>query len=89
MQAKCYRKRVATLHVRNVPDDLYAALRKRAERENRSINAEAIAILRRALSRRRDADDVLADLRELRHRLRWPEGSPPPEELIRRDRDVR
>jgi plasmid stability protein len=80
---------VATLHVRNVPDELYAALRERAAREHRSINAEAIAILRRALSRRRGADEILGELRELRERLRWPEGSLSPEELIRQDRDAR
>ena len=80
---------VATLHVRNVPDALYEALRERAARENRSINAEAIAILRRALTRRRGEDDVLGELQALRERLRWPDGSPSPEELIRQDRDAR
>src|SRR4051795_10833849 len=39
------------LHVRNVPDPLYAKLRARAEHEGRSINGEAIAILEEALSR--------------------------------------
>ena len=40
---------MATLHVRNVPDELYEELRKRAERDGRSIGAEAIALLRFAL----------------------------------------
>jgi hypothetical protein len=43
---------VATLHVRNVPDELYEELRARAERDGRSIGAEAIALLRGALTQR-------------------------------------
>jgi ATP-dependent Clp protease ATP-binding subunit ClpC len=41
---------VATLHVRNVPDDVYEALRVRAEREGRSIGAQAIAIIAQDLT---------------------------------------
>lgn len=80
---------MATIHVRNVPDDLYAALRARAKRENRSLSAETIAILRRALHPRRDPEDVLEGLRDLRERLRWPDHAPAPEDLIREDRDGR
>ena len=43
---------MATLHVRNVPDDLYEELRAIAERDGRSIGAEAIMLLRMALSTR-------------------------------------
>ncbi|HEV2592048.1 MAG TPA: Clp protease N-terminal domain-containing protein [Gaiellaceae bacterium] len=41
---------MATLHVRNFPDDLYERLRASAEAENRSISAQAIAVLRTGLS---------------------------------------
>jgi len=41
---------MATLHVRNVPDDLYERLRAAAEAEGRSIGAQAIALLRTGLS---------------------------------------
>jgi hypothetical protein len=52
---------MATLHVRNVPDELYERLRIRAEAEGRSIGAEAVQLLdqqlgggsRRGLRRRR------------------------------------
>jgi hypothetical protein len=53
---------MATLHVRNVPDDLYERLRVQAEVEGRSIGAEAVQLLdqqlasggsRRGLRRRR------------------------------------
>jgi len=43
---------MATLHVRNVPDELYEELRASAERDGRSIGAEAITLLRFALSQR-------------------------------------
>ena len=43
---------MATLHVRNVPDELYEELRASAERDGRSIGAEAITLLRFALSER-------------------------------------
>jgi plasmid stability protein len=78
-----------TLHVRNVPDDVYVALRTRAEREGRSMSAEVIAILRRTLLRRRDPDDLLADIRATRSQAPLPSGAPKPEDLIREDRDAR
>src|SRR6185312_2686957 len=43
---------MATLHARNVPDDLYEELRASAEREGRSIGAQAIVLLRFALNQR-------------------------------------
>lgn len=43
---------MATLHVRNVPDELYAELRAAAEAEGRSIGAETISLLRGALTER-------------------------------------
>jgi plasmid stability protein len=43
---------MATLHVRNVPDELYEELRATAERDGRSIGAEAITLLRSALFQR-------------------------------------
>lgn len=39
-----------TLHVRNVPDDLYERIRERAQDKSRSITAEVIQLLQRALS---------------------------------------
>jgi plasmid stability protein len=43
---------MATLHVRNVPDELYERLRASAEDEGRSIGAQATALLQSALSDR-------------------------------------
>ncbi len=40
---------MATLNVKNLPDDLYDKLRSRAEREHRSIAQEVTALLSAAL----------------------------------------
>jgi plasmid stability protein len=77
---------MATLHVRNVPDDVYEALRARAKSEGRSINAAAITILRDALSPV-DAEAMIEDLRRFRTQTKLPRGALAPEEIIRRDRD--
>lgn len=77
-----------TLHVRNVPDVLYEALRKRAEEQGTSIGAEAIAALQRAM--RTDlagVREVLADYEPRRPTAR--RGTPPAAELVREDRDRR
>lgn len=77
---------MATLHVRDVPDDTYEALRRLAAERGSSMNAEAIRLLRRAL--RTDTAEVrtLLDQIEARrpvHRRR----APAPAALIRQDRD--
>jgi len=80
---------MATLHVRNVPDDLYEALRRQADREGRSIRAETIAILRRAVPAAFDPEAFLAEVDASIERWSWPEDGPTPEEILRRDRDSR
>jgi plasmid stability protein len=81
---------MATLHVRNVPADVYEALRRRAEDEGRSISAATIEILRRALPVvPQDAKAFMAQVREFKRRNPWPADGPTPAELIRRDRDSR
>ena len=80
---------MATLHVENVPDDLYQALRERAKRERRSIAGEVIRILERnvpteaQLERRRD---ILRRMEEIRAMSPINPG-PSAEELIREDRN--
>ena len=57
---------MATLHVRNIPDDLYARLRRSAEASSRSIRAELAALMDGVLPserfRRRQAA-ILSDLK--------------------------
>lgn len=59
---------MATLHVRNVPDDLYDRLRLRAAAEHRSMSAEVIRLLESGLDasdRGARMDEVLARLKDI------------------------
>lgn len=74
------------LSIRQAPDILMRRLRARAERHNRSIEDEAVAILESALQERpvETPSQVLAQVRRLG--LKTPSESA---DLIRADRDAR
>ena len=87
---------MATLYVRNLPDDLYERLQEIAKVENRSINAQVITLLQQALSshtqetedqRRKNVPKLLEEIRRRRESLptdvEWLDST----ELIREDRD--
>jgi len=80
-----------TLHVENVPEDLYTALRKRAAEKHSSIDAEVIELLRFSvpteveLSQRRDAFERLLEIRS--RPSPGPGPFPSAEEMIREDRN--
>jgi plasmid stability protein len=60
---------MATMTIKNVPDELYQQLKQSAERHRRSINSEVIVCLERALgSERVDPDVLLMRARSLRAR---------------------
>ena len=63
---------MATLTLKNFPDDLYAQLKARAAHHRRSLNREAIVCLEEALAGLpgRDPGTTLADLRRARGRFR-------------------
>lgn len=74
------------LSIKNVPDDLAALLKQRAQRNHRSMQREVLAILDQAV-RARDhltPDEVLAKVRELG--LKMPSEST---EIVRKMRDER
>lgn len=81
---------MATLYVRNVPDELYEALRKQARRNHRTIRAELLTILEqnvptaRELRRRRNAFRRLQRLSSKASPLPGP--FPTAEEMVREDR---
>jgi antitoxin FitA len=80
---------MATLYVRDVPDDLYERLREQAQRSRRSIGATAIDLLRAELPERRKGltiSEWLERARELRERTA-PYDGPSVVEDIRADRD--
>jgi plasmid stability protein len=77
------------LQIRNLPDDVYHALRARAQREGRSLSQQALMELRRLpeLEARERRQVVLARLRA----RKAPENFahlPDPVDLIREDRDA-
>ena len=78
---------VPTLYLRDVPEVLYKGLRRRARRNRRSMNAEAVAILQETLDAESADEDVIESLRRLRFTI--PEGVPGPAEMVRRGRDER
>lgn len=77
---------VATLYVRNVPEDLYAKLQAWAEETGDSLNTAILDFLAREVEhreRRAEFERLLAELNT------YPPfvGPPWPEDLIREDRD--
>lgn len=79
---------MATLHVRNVPDDTYEALRRLAGERKSSIGAEAVRLLRRGL--KTDTAGLTALLDDIEARRPVPSRRlPSAAALIRRDRAAR
>ena len=55
------------LHVRNVPEDLYERIRQQALDQNRSISAEVVTLLQRALAgNTRSQAEVMDSIRRRR-----------------------
>jgi plasmid stability protein len=78
---------MSILHVRNIPDDLYQRIQRRAEAQGRSITAEVVSLLERAIA---DADmdqaQVLAGIRRRRFFSPAEAGAPDSTALLREDR---
>ena len=77
------------LHIRNVPVDVVETLRRRAEADGRSLNAEVLRVLTDAAARERRETPITNRLEEIARRINLPPDAPRPEELIRQDRDSR
>lgn len=78
-----------TLHVRNVPEELYTKLQRVAEEENRSLTAEVIALLEDAVRQRQlrqSAGETLQRVRRRTQKVKLPKGWVDSVELIREDR---
>lgn len=76
------------LTIRNLPADVYAALRKRAQRNRRSLTQEAATILEDALRRAEESRNPWTEVDRLREALRAKYGSfPDSVPLIREDRE--
>jgi len=78
---------MAILHVRNVPDELYAELQRRAEAQRRSLSAEVITLLDWALEQvERASTTTLASIRSRRTFDPAAAGAPDSTALLREDR---
>jgi len=79
---------MATLYVRNVPENVYARLRERARRNGRSVNAEALEVLAEAADQ--ETETPITDrLEQIAKKIKLGPGDPMPEDLIREARDSR
>jgi plasmid stability protein len=78
---------VPTLHLRNVPAEVYERLRRRAKQNGRSMNAEAVALLEEAVEREERTGSITDELRRLAQEINLPPDAPRPEDIIRQDRD--
>ena len=79
---------MATLHVRNVPEDLYLRLRRRSESAQRSISAEVVTLLDQALAvETRSQGEILDGIRRRRVFRPAQGGAPESTVLLRQDRD--
>lgn len=79
---------VPTLHIRNVPSGVYEALKRRAERNSRSLNMEVIEALRAFVEQERRSASVLRRLEASRAEFLLPDDAPTPEDVIRELRDA-
>lgn len=77
-----------TLHVRNVPESLYARLRQRAQKRNRSLSAEVVTLLDFAIEESGDTQTQLLDsIRRRRFFNPAAAGAPDSATLLREDRE--
>lgn len=76
------------LHVRNVPETLYADLQRRAESHRRSLSAEIITLLEWAMAEaERTSEMTLTSIRRRRSFNPAAAGAPDSTTLLRQDRD--
>jgi plasmid stability protein len=66
---------MATIHVRDIPDDVYEALRERAGRSGRSLSSELRRIVTDAVRLRPALDDVIREVEEIRRSFTLDPGA--------------
>ncbi len=78
-----------TLYLRNVPADVVHALKRRAAKHRRSLNAEAVALLREAAAEPRPVEEVLAEIQAIAAEIDLQPGELDEVEIIRAGREER
>jgi len=79
-----------SLQVRDLPESLYRKLSEEARRDRRSLSQQATIVLARALGVSAEAKERRRNVLKSLNRkpiLKGLRGAPPPEALIREDRD--
>ena len=78
---------MAILHVRNVPEELYERLQRRAESDRRSLSSEVIILLEWAIEEaEQNSEAVLASIRQRRSFSPAVADAPDSATLLRQDR---
>ena len=80
---------MATLHVRNVPTELYSQIQSLATERNRSLSAEVILLLETALKQeqaRKKQVELLSEIRRRRYTYSKTKRVPDSVKLLREDR---
>ena len=79
---------MATLYVRNFPEELYARLKAAAAEARRSLSAEVVVIVDEALEERaaREHSEALRRIEERRQRNPQPPDAPDSLTILREDR---
>lgn len=79
---------MATLHIRNVPDEVVEVLKGRANRGERSLNTEVVETLT-AAARRSRVDEILESVDRIQAGIRQPPTGEQVVADLRRGRDER
>lgn len=78
---------MATLYVKDVPEELYRKLKEMATRDRRSISAETIVLLEEAIGHpKKERDEIMASIEKIRSKYRLKPGKTLVE-LLREDRN--
>jgi plasmid stability protein len=79
---------MATLNIRNVPEDVVATLKARAKRNGRSLNTEVVRTLSEA-AERRSVDEILDEIDQIRATIKNPPTGEQIDTWIRESREER
>ena len=80
-------KKMPTLYIRNVPPEVYDALKARAQREGRSVNAEALKVLEDIAQREQRSGSLTDHLRAIAAQIKDRPGSPGADQVVRQARE--
>ncbi|MDR9364299.1 MAG: Arc family DNA-binding protein [Balneolaceae bacterium] len=76
-----------SITIRDIPDDVYAKIKKQAELHHRSINSEVIVYLKKlAQSNRRDPDQIITRAKKLKQKAKGSLSMDEIQQAIDKDR---